>query len=90
MWIGSEIPFKTWCYYLLLQTCTKKINDKSFIYKHDLYLNHVDFVSLKNKIKLIDDSNHIHFVHNILNDIIKSGYNVILSSEKDIYSTIIR
>ena len=93
MWIGSEKPFKIWCYYLL-EHLGKKIDDNSFNYKNDIFsnLNYNQMIKIKNKIKLIDDSNTISFLHNIVNEILLNGYNVELSTTKDkeIYATIIR
>jgi hypothetical protein len=90
MWIGSEAPFKIWCYYLV-KYLGKQIEDDSFVY-NDVFagLDYIRFQEIKNKIKLIDDSNQIHFCHNILNEILANGYNVELSTNKGVYATIVR
>jgi len=89
MWIGNEFPFKMWCYYLLKYNENLILQDSLFTYKN-LKMEYSQFLKLKNKIKLIDKSNKITIYHNIINEILSNGYNVELSSNKDIFATIIR
>ena len=98
LWIGSEIPFKIWCYHILKYNFNLLIND-DFIYKDRLQINtnyKLDanrILEIKKHVKLDDENNPYEtndYLFYILNEILLYNYDVTLGSEKGIYNKIVR